>query len=229
MSKTLQISTHAPNATMPVRLTREQSRAQTRERILGSAAIVFTREGFAGASVDRIAEQAGYSKGAIYSNFASKDVLFLELVEHYANGEVEALCARIDAAADAEAVIVATCTWASELQHEPDIRLLILDLIRKLKGDTDLTDRRNNLFDAQWHAVGTRLLRIFASNSALPDPTMLGGLVMELAYGNAVQLHAAFSAGDLIGLALRALSKSSASTPTTDPSPPQEIVTDETT
>lgn len=187
------------------RLTREQSRAQTRERILAAAAVVFTREGFTGASVDRIAEQAGYSKGAIYSNFASKEVLFLELVDHYANGQIDALCALIDAAHDAEAVIAATCRWANELQHEPDLRLLMLDLMRKHNGNAALSQRHNSLFEAQWRAVGSRLLKIFTHDQTLPNPTILGALVMELAYGNAVQFHAAFSAGDLIGLALRAL------------------------
>lgn len=194
----------------PARLTREQSRAQTRERIMASAAIVFTREGFAGASIERIAEQAGYSKGAIYSNFASKEVLFLELIDHFANDHIDELCTLIDSSEGAENIIATTCKWASELQHEPDLRLLILDLMRKHKGDIALSDRHNSLFDAQWRSVGTRLLRIFTDEKSLPDPTVLGGLVMELAYGNAVQFHSAFSAGDLIGLALRALRDASA-------------------
>lgn len=211
MSRDTQDAIHDVKAPhKPVRLNREQSRAQTRERILASAAIVFTREGFAGASIERIAEQAGYSKGAIYSNFASKEVLFLELVDHYANDQIDSLCALIDAAEGAEAVISTTCKWAGELQHEPDLRLLLLDLMRKHQGDTALSDRHNSLFDAQWRAVGTRLLKIFVDDKSKPDPTVLGGLVMELAYGNAVQFHSAFSAGDLIGLALRALRNASA-------------------
>ena len=54
------------------RLTREQSQAITRERILSAAGDVVARDGYDGASVDRIAEAAGYSKGAFYSNFSSK-------------------------------------------------------------------------------------------------------------------------------------------------------------
>jgi AcrR family transcriptional regulator len=62
------------------RLTRAQAKAQTRERLLDAAASLFARRGFAGTSVEQIAESAGYSVGALYSNFASKERLFLELL-----------------------------------------------------------------------------------------------------------------------------------------------------
>lgn len=62
------------------RLTRDEAKAQTRERILESASRVFVTRGFAGASVEEIAESAGYSIGALYSNFDSKEQLFLELM-----------------------------------------------------------------------------------------------------------------------------------------------------
>ena len=63
------------------RLTRAESKERTRALLLDAAAAVFAREGFGGASVDAIAEEAGFSKGAIYSNFANKDELFLALLD----------------------------------------------------------------------------------------------------------------------------------------------------
>jgi len=189
----------------PARLTREQSRAQTRERLLASAAVVFAREGYAGASVDRIAEEAGYSKGALYSNFASKDELFFELFDYHAGGQAEELCRRLDAAADADTAIATVCEWASGLRHEPDLRLLVLDLTRLARNDAALFERHTRLFDEQWTAVGARLAKIFPEGRSPVAPLVLGALVMELTYGNAMQLHAELSAGDLIGVALRAL------------------------
>ena len=62
------------------RLTRAETKARTREQLLGAAARVFAQKGFAGASVEEIAESAGYSTGALYSNFDSKEQLFLELL-----------------------------------------------------------------------------------------------------------------------------------------------------
>jgi AcrR family transcriptional regulator len=48
--------------------------------VLDAAAQVFARKGFGGASVEEIAETAGFSTGALYSNFGSKDELFVELL-----------------------------------------------------------------------------------------------------------------------------------------------------
>ncbi len=195
----------APTPNRPARLTREQSRAQTRERLLASAAVVFSREGYAGASVDRIAEEAGYSKGALYSNFASKDELFFELFDYYAGGQADELCRRLDAVEGAEEAIATVCAWANGLQHEPDLRMLVLDLTRLVRNHTVLFERHTRLFDEQWKAVGSRLAKIFPEGRSPVAPLVLGALVMELTYGNAMQLHAELRAGDLIGLALRAL------------------------
>ncbi len=62
------------------RLSRAEAKARTREQLLDAAAVIFARKGYAGASVEEIAESAGYSIGALYSNFASKEQLFLELM-----------------------------------------------------------------------------------------------------------------------------------------------------
>ena len=60
---------------------RRQPRAQTRQELLDAAARVFARRGFHGASVEAVCEEAGFSTGAVYSNFESKEELFLTLYE----------------------------------------------------------------------------------------------------------------------------------------------------
>ena len=66
----------------PVRLTRAQQQALTRERLLAAAERVLAGHGYGGASIDLITAEAGYSKGAIYSNFESKEAVFLELLRN---------------------------------------------------------------------------------------------------------------------------------------------------
>jgi AcrR family transcriptional regulator len=66
---------------MQRRLSRKESQEQTRTRLLEAAETVFSRRGFHGASIDEVAAEAGYSKGAVYSNFASKEDLLLELID----------------------------------------------------------------------------------------------------------------------------------------------------
>jgi AcrR family transcriptional regulator len=62
------------------RLTREESRDQTHQRLLDAAQTVIARKGLAAASVEDIAAQAGYTRGAFYSNFGGKGELFIELL-----------------------------------------------------------------------------------------------------------------------------------------------------
>ena len=61
---------------MPVRLSRTERREKTRQDLLTAAETCFVTRGFHATSVDEVAEQAGYTKGAVYSNFASKEDLF---------------------------------------------------------------------------------------------------------------------------------------------------------
>ena len=63
------------------RLTRSERAAQSRQRVLVAAGKMFRKKGFHKAGLDEIADQAGFSKGVIYSQFGSKDELFLALME----------------------------------------------------------------------------------------------------------------------------------------------------
>lgn len=56
-------------------------RERTRERLLDAAFTVFARHGIHGASIEAVCEAAGFTRGAFYSNFSSKEELFLALAE----------------------------------------------------------------------------------------------------------------------------------------------------
>jgi len=62
------------------RLTREQSKDQTRERLIDSARTMFIKKGYVATSVEDIASAAGYTRGAFYSNFDGKAELLIELL-----------------------------------------------------------------------------------------------------------------------------------------------------
>ncbi|WP_063712500.1 TetR/AcrR family transcriptional regulator [Nocardia concava] len=62
------------------RLTRTESQARTRADLLATARDMFLSDGYAKTSLDRVAEEAGYSKGAVYSNFKTKSALCLEVL-----------------------------------------------------------------------------------------------------------------------------------------------------
>ena len=69
----------------PERLTREEKKARTRAQLIDAAATVFARRGFVAASLDEVAEEAGLTKGAVYSNFDSKDDLFQAVMDDRLN------------------------------------------------------------------------------------------------------------------------------------------------
>ncbi|MBF6172479.1 TetR/AcrR family transcriptional regulator [Nocardia blacklockiae] len=62
------------------RLTRSESQARTRADLLATARELFLTEGYARTGLERVAEAAGYSKGAVYSNFRTKSQLCLEVL-----------------------------------------------------------------------------------------------------------------------------------------------------
>ena len=72
-------------------LTPERRRQQTREHLLAAAAEVFAERGFHGATLDEVAAVAGFTKGAVYSNFKNKEDLFLALFKANYDREMDAL------------------------------------------------------------------------------------------------------------------------------------------
>jgi AcrR family transcriptional regulator len=69
--------------------TRKERQADTRISLLRSAARLFSKRGLEGTSVEEIAAEAGYTKGAFYANFKSKEELFLTMLDEHFAAEIE--------------------------------------------------------------------------------------------------------------------------------------------
>jgi AcrR family transcriptional regulator len=72
-----------------------RGRERTRARLLDAAAEVFAEVGVDAASVEAICERAGFTRGAFYSNFDSKEELMLALTERVAEHKIELVAARV--------------------------------------------------------------------------------------------------------------------------------------
>src|SRR4051812_42699361 len=108
--------------------TPKRSRTATRARLLAGALEVFAERGFAGASVEDICDQAGFTRGAFYSNFGSKDELVLSLFQATTDRLLEQI----------EALL-------PELANQPGTLLdAILGLLDEAIGD-----------QRQWHLIST--------------------------------------------------------------------------
>lgn len=86
------------------RETRSERSARIREELIASAARVFRRDGFHGASLDRVSAEAGYTKGAVYSNFEGKDDLFFAVYDRQVAGRFDQLREAFDAGGMREAI-----------------------------------------------------------------------------------------------------------------------------
>jgi len=110
------------------RLTREQSKANTRERLLAAARSAFAESGFHGASVEEIATRAGFSTGALYSNFGGKEDLFLVLmereIEEHAREIAEAVAKRPSVS---ERATGGARRWMMMIEREPELLLLFME------------------------------------------------------------------------------------------------------
>ena len=110
---------------------RQQARtAATRKKLLAAAEKIFARSGYEAARLEDIAATAGYTRGAFYANFDSKEDIFFALLEAWVSetvGSVASLLGRYD---DREARAKALRQHYLEMAH--DRRLVLLSLEYKL-------------------------------------------------------------------------------------------------
>lgn len=196
------------------RLSREESRALTRSKLLASAAVVVARDGYENASIDRISDEAGFSKGAFYSNFTSKEEIVLELLETHSLQDVTEIAALIGDTHDPAHMIEVISEWAQQRSVDPSWGMVALELFRRARLDRTFSARHANLFRAQWRGLGEILLSLFPEGEAPADAEALGGVVFELTYGVAAPFMKGPTTRDLVRLVLlglhRAYGKASA-------------------
>jgi AcrR family transcriptional regulator len=151
------------------RVTRAQRGARNRERVLAAARAAFGRKGFHGASLDEIAEEAGFSKGVVYSQFGSKDDLFLTLLERRIEERaVENLEAIRRAPAGAELATIWELAHRAQRQ-DPAWTLVALEFRIHAARDPAL-NRRYAALHANTIAGITRTLGVLCETRGISPP-----------------------------------------------------------
>lgn len=105
-------------------LTRAQRQAHTRSRLIATARDLFLNEGYAVTTLDRVAAVAGYSKGAVYSNFAGKEELCLAVLDDIHAEQIEDVVGAFTLDADLDARIDVFAAWAQVALGEPRVTAL---------------------------------------------------------------------------------------------------------
>ncbi|WP_169585114.1 TetR/AcrR family transcriptional regulator [Antrihabitans stalactiti] len=122
------------------RLTRTASQARTRQLVIEAATELFLRDGFRTTSLEQIAEAAGFTRGAVYSNFANKTEMGIAVIdalyqreEHRAIAEVEAVAAQ-----GPQAWFTALADWAQGSFGDPRWARLEIEVAAFSNGDGKL-------------------------------------------------------------------------------------------
>jgi AcrR family transcriptional regulator len=146
-------------------------RAATHGRLVDAATRVVARRGFHAATVDEIAEEAGYSVGALYSNFDGKDDLFLAVFDGHLRWYEE----RLEQAAESADQERAFRDWMRAADDDPDQVLIFVEFwayaVRRPKLRRSFAKRMAEMRESLAEALERRA-EASGAPLALPAPTL---------------------------------------------------------
>ncbi len=178
----------------PRRLTRPESKARTREALISAARRVFAAEGYSGASLDKIAAEAGYTKGAVYAHFASKEELFLSLLSDGLMRQIERLETLLaDARVRPDTLEPAMNAFLDELDRPDtsigmDLSVLGVELQLESRRNLQLAEGFSDMIDRHRSALKAVVSEVFRIKGGRPaiDIEMYSGTLIAIVEGLAV-------------------------------------------
>ncbi|HEX4704741.1 MAG TPA: TetR/AcrR family transcriptional regulator [Pseudonocardiaceae bacterium] len=122
------------------RLTRAESQAQTRDRLIATAKRAFLRDGYAATTLEKVADEAGYSKGAVYSNFRNKDELCLAVLDAIHTEQMIRIGTAIAGTGTLDERLAAFQRWADDTIGERSWTALEVEFAIHTRHDPRLRD-----------------------------------------------------------------------------------------
>ena len=164
------------------------TRDEVRDRILDAAMEVFAAEGFAGATIDAIGQAAGFTQGAVYSNFESKDELFLALLDRQSENRGELIVTAFDSGGgDTTATAQALSQSILDSIHDQnEYHLVFFEYWLRAMRDPQLRDR---LIERRRAAAEQALRVVEKAGTVLPSQQLadLAQLVVTITTGIAME------------------------------------------
>jgi len=195
------------------RLNREESQARTRSLLIEAARDEIVKNGFAQASVRDIADAAGFSQGAFYSNFPDKQAILLELVQRHQSEERAKIEAALShAPGDAAKAMAGIEKWAATVNADPGFAVLAIELQLQALRSPSFAQGYNELNRKHRRALGALVARLFELFGKKPpaDPVEIATAFTALGRGMALMSKAgeASRTGRIIVTFLKALIES---------------------
>lgn len=190
---------------MKKRLNREESQQATREKLLTTATELIVARGVHANSINTIAEEAGFSKGAFFSNFASKNALLLEVMQRFKQREIAQLQQVLTADLDDDALDRALAQYIAELKNNRDCAVMDVELQLLALRDREFAEAYLALHHENSHIFGELIAFIFRhAGKASPQPAeQMATLFIAMIEGLILQQHA--DPGSQVALVLEAL------------------------
>jgi AcrR family transcriptional regulator len=151
----------------------------TRHLLLSAAEQVFARVGYEKAQVEEIAEAAGFSKGALYAHFKSKEELFLALYETKTAISLAKLRHALDNTPTRDGKIDAFRSFYINLSKEKDWALITLEVKLFTRRHPEVRERLRQIDEHAGDSIEGALTQLFG-NSARPAGEALGGIFSVL-------------------------------------------------
>lgn len=129
------------------RLSREQAQAQTRARLLAVGREHFVKFGLGGAVAEKIAEEAGYSRGALYSNFDGKEELFVAVMQQEHQRHCAVYEAILRANLSSKSLLKELRTTYINMLVDPDWVMLWADFQSEAVRNANLQERYRQFYD----------------------------------------------------------------------------------
>jgi AcrR family transcriptional regulator len=157
----------------------QERAAVTRDLLLTAAEQVFARVGYEKAQVEEIAVAAGFSKGALYAHFKSKEELFLALYQTKTAASLATLHHALDSAPTREGKIAAFRSFYIDLSKEKDWALITLEVKLFMRRHPEVRERLRQIDEHVADSIERVLTRLLG-NSVRAAGEALGGIFSAL-------------------------------------------------
>jgi AcrR family transcriptional regulator len=147
------------------RRTRQEQAAATRAALLEAARTVFLKSGYHGATVDAVAQEAGFTIGAVYSRFGGKAELFLALLEERISERAEQIRSLLPTGSRPDVAAIAR-QWSGILASSLDWTLLVIEFRVHAARQPELAGRFSELHDRLVQATADALGRSLAGRAS---------------------------------------------------------------
>ena len=189
-------------------VSRVERQAQTRVSLIATARDMFLADGYAATSLDRVALEAGFSKGAVYSNFAGKEELCMAVLDSIHQEQIEGVLAAFAKDTDLDGRIDAFVEWAREDLGRPRWTALEVEFAGIARQSpyvaAELAKRNREITDALTELIAGVITQEKLDSTLTPRQAATALLSLGIGLGAMRSLDSSIDV-DIFGSIIRAL------------------------